>query len=172
MWRSVLLGVILAGVLAGCSLGGENEGGGTVPARGSALSALITRHSLGGIELGESQAAVERLTGSGHKLNTQGVDEVAYAVPGGGLRIAYGSLFASEPQDAVLVASTDSPRFRTSEGVGVGSSLAEVKALGAMNCGPTDVRHDQCQTLAYGPGLEFDLTDGRVARVALVQRTN
>ena len=41
------------------------RGGGTVPARGSALSALITRHSLGGIGLGESQAAVERLTGSG-----------------------------------------------------------------------------------------------------------
>ena len=32
MWRSVLLGVVLAGVLAGCSLGGASGGGGAVPA--------------------------------------------------------------------------------------------------------------------------------------------
>ena len=31
MWRSVLLGVVLAGVLAGCSLGGASGDGGTVP---------------------------------------------------------------------------------------------------------------------------------------------
>jgi hypothetical protein len=89
---------------------------------------VITRHSLGGIELGQTEAAVERLTGAGRKLSKPGENEVAYHVPGGGLIVTYGSLFANKPQDAVQVASTDSPWFRTSQGVGVGSSLSQVKA--------------------------------------------
>jgi hypothetical protein len=55
---------------------------------------VITRHSLGGIELGQTEAAVERLTGAGRKLRKPGENEVAYHVPGGGLIVTYGSLFA------------------------------------------------------------------------------
>jgi hypothetical protein len=113
MWRSGLIGVALAGVLTGCSSFGGDEGGSSVPAGGSELSAVITRHSLGGIELGQTEAAVERLTGAGRKLRKPGENEVAYHVPGGGLIVTYGSLVANKPQDAVLVASTDSPWFRT-----------------------------------------------------------
>jgi hypothetical protein len=169
MWRSVLLLFGLCGVLAGCSWSSSD----TASNAQTKLSPVITRHSLGGIELGQSQAAVERLTGSGHKPPGQAANHVlSYAVPGGRLVVAYGRLFTSDPQDTVQLASTDSRWFRTSGGVGVGSSLAEVDALGAMNCAPTDNRHAQCQTLAYGPGLEFDLTDGHVVRVALVRRSN
>ena len=165
--------MLLAGLPAACSGFGGKEGGRSAPATGAGSSSLITRHSLGGVQLGQSQAAVERLIGSGSTVPMQNAPgkQVVYEVPGGQLTVVYGSLFAGNPP-AVLTAFTHSPGFQTAGRVGVGSSLSQVEALGAMNCAPTDVRHEQCQTLAYGPGLEFDLTDGRVKRVALVRRIN
>jgi hypothetical protein len=172
MWRSVALILGLCGVLAGCSWGSGRQaepGSSTSPL---APNTLVTRNSLSGVKLGQSESQVETLTGSGHRVPKQGVKEVIYAVPGGSLTVVYGSLFANKPRPSVLIASTTSPWFRTAEGVGVGSSLAQVEGLGAMNCASTDSRHEQCQTLAYGPGLEFDLVDRRVARVSLVRRVN
>lgn len=165
--------MVLAALPAACNGFGGNEGGASAPAIGPGSSSLITRHSLGGVELGQSQAAVERLIGSGSTLSIRNSPgkQVVYEVPGGQLTVVYGSLFAGDPP-AVLTAFTHSPGFRTAGRVGVGSSLSQVEALGAMNCAPTDVHHEQCQTLAYGPGLEFDLTDGHVKRVALVRRIN
>jgi hypothetical protein len=52
MWRSVLLGVVLAGVLAGCSLGGGSEGGASTRAphdfSGTANLVVTLRASAGG----------------------------------------------------------------------------------------------------------------------------
>jgi hypothetical protein len=127
---------------------------------------------LAGVELGQSQAQVERLSGSGWHVAKRGVKEVRYAVPGGQLTVAYGSIYASDPSPTVLIASTNSRRLRTAEGVGVGSTLGQVQSLGSMNCAPTNAHHERCQTLAYGPGLEFDLVDERVVTVSLVRRTN
>src|SRR5262249_409268 len=153
-----------------CSWGGGGQAASDGSTSPSEPHRLVTRYSLSGVELGQSESQVERFTGTGHRVPKQGVKEVIYAVPGGRLTVDYGPLFANASRPSVLIASTTSPWFRTAEGVGVGSTLAQVEGLGSMNCGPTDSRHEQCQTLAYGPGLEFDLVDGRVARVSLVRR--
>ena len=46
MWRSVLLGVVLAGVLAGCSLGGESGAGSAVTAQARATGGDVTAHGM------------------------------------------------------------------------------------------------------------------------------
>jgi hypothetical protein len=42
MWRSVLLGVVLAGLLAGCSLGGGSEAGSGAPTTGVVQGRVVT----------------------------------------------------------------------------------------------------------------------------------
>src|SRR5436853_598398 len=118
MLRSVAMATLLAGLLTACSGFGSNEGAGSAAASGPGSSLLITRHSLGGVELGQSQTTVEQLTGSGDTVTTHSVagKEVEYAVPGGQLTVVYGSLFTGDPA-AVLTAFTDSSQFRTSDGV-------------------------------------------------------
>jgi hypothetical protein len=165
---AAVAGLAVVLLTAGCSSSSHVTS--SAPAGSGAT--LITRHSLAGIELGRTQAEVERLTGPGRGVSAHGVKTVAYSLPAGRLSVDYGILFADDPSRTVLDASTAAPGFRTAEGVGVGSSLHDVNALGAMNCAPTDNRHTQCQTLAHGPGLEFDLLDERVIRVTLLRRIN
>jgi hypothetical protein len=132
---------------------------------------LITRDSLAGIHLGDSRTAVESIFGNGHALKHEAQAFRYHA----GLTVSYRTDPDGKPQVGYVF--TNSPRFHTASGVRVGSALAVVEALGHMNCGPTSTTDSQAhcqtvQTVAYEPGLSFDLLHGRVTRIWLVELTN
>ncbi len=133
---------------------------------------LVTRTSLGGIRLQDSQATVERLYGHGRNLHRHGGR--AYRYPAG-LTVDYNPAVTGSP---VVMVEATSPRFHTASGARIGGSLRAVRALGHMDCGPPSkatvysARKVDCLTHAYGPGLLFDLVGGKIVVMALVQRTN
>jgi hypothetical protein len=133
---------------------------------------LVTRTSLGGIHLGDSQREVERLYGHGRRLHRHG--ERVFHYPAG-LTVYYDTA-GKGPRVAVVEAT--SSRFHTASGAGLGASLRAVKAMGHMDCGSASeataysARRVECLTHAYGPGLAIDLAGGKVVHLALVQRTN
>jgi hypothetical protein len=156
--RSIAL--VLATVVgaAGCS--------GTGADRRPQPTDLVTRTSLGGIHLQDSQAAVERLYGHGRNLHRHG--ERVFHYPAG-LTVYFGPAVKGSP---VVIVEATSSRFHTASGARIGSSLRAVRALGHMDCSPAAGARTECLTRAYGPGLLFDLVDGKVVRLALVLRTN
>src|SRR5437868_3100910 len=118
----VLWACLLASVLTGCSLTSSPYHPTT----------LVTRSSFAGIHLFESQAAVEAIYGHGHPVKRHEPGLIDYAA---GFTVGYQKL----PRLArgVAIVYTTSRRFRTAEGVGVGSTLAAVEGFGHMDCGPT-----------------------------------
>ncbi len=133
---------------------------------------LVTRTSLGGIHLQDSQAAVERLYGHGRRLHRHG--ERAFHYPAG-LTVYYDT---TGKGSRVAIVEATSSRFHTASGARLGASLRAVKAIGHMDCGLASeataysARQVGCLTHAYGPGLAIDLVGGKVVQLALVQRTN
>src|SRR5438132_7311847 len=116
--------VLLAAVgLGACTMTGADQ-------RGRPTD-LVTRTSLGGIHLQDSQAVVEHLYGRGRNLHDPGPFAVHYSA---GLTVYYAPPGTEFP--GVFLVEATSPRFQTSTGVGLGSSLSAVKALGQMDCGP------------------------------------
>jgi hypothetical protein len=158
--------MVLAAVVAAAACSGR----GTAQRQGPTY--LVTRTTLGGIHLRDSQATVERLYGHGRNLHRHG--ERVFHYPAG-LTVYYDT--AVKGSRVVLVEATSS-RFHTASGARIGTSLSAVRALGHMDCGlvsrPTaySSRKVSCLTQAHGPGLVFDLVGGKVVDLALVLRTN
>jgi len=151
--------ILAAAVLADCSMTGTG--------RREHPTDLVTRTSLGGIHLRDSPATVEDLYGPGRRLGGHGLAFHYQA----GLTAYYFKRSDAAMPELIFVEATSS-RFRTASGVGIGSALSSVKAMGSMDCGPTSQRRVECLTHAYGPGLQFVLVDGKVTSLALVLRTN
>jgi hypothetical protein len=131
----------------------------------------VTRTSLGGIHLQDSQATVERLYGHGRNLHQHG--ERAFHYPAG-LTVYYDTAVKGSP---VAIVEATSARFHTASGARIGGSLHAVRSLGHMDCGLVSrktaysARKVDCLTHAHGPGLVFDLVGGKVVYLALVLRT-
>ena len=139
-----------------------------VAACGDSSSHLSNRimldRSIGAVTLLETRPDVERalgrgmLTGSNVRIGT----EVTY--PKQGLEVAYAP--GRSGTKVAFIILTTSRRYRTSGGVGVGSSRAGVEKLDGVNC----YSADQCQHGAIGqgePGTAFQFQNGRVWRVAI-----
>jgi hypothetical protein len=108
---------------------------------------IVLDRAIGPVSLREPRDDVERALGAGVTIrNDQHYShEVRY--PKAGLDVFY----APGPMDRELAFAilTTSRRYRTSAGVGVGSSRAAVEALDGVQCyGP-----GQCQHGASGPGV-------------------
>ncbi len=65
-----------------------------------------------------------------------------------------------------LAVLTSSPRYRTSNGVHVGSSLADVEAINGMKCYGTDTCQHGCHAVNTAC-TGFDLSADRVRRITL-----
>jgi len=124
-------------LLAGC--GGSSETG----AHDDTL--IVLDHSIGGVALGERRSEVERRLGQGFVLEAEDQkppepsvhsEDVLYAKHG--LEVWYVSrsgTAVSRRRGRVSILLTHSPRFRTPEGVHVGSPVAALRRLEGLNCG-------------------------------------
>ena len=153
----------LAVVTTACAGGGAGD---------KATHALITKSSLAGIHLGDSRPTVEALIGTGHIVEHSNVGDVLVAYPKVGLTVFYAHGQSSQNGPSVYWVKTRSPRYRTSRGTGVGSTLAKVRAIPGIVC--SGIPAKTCETIPDNgvPGLEFDVTQKRVSAVWLVVRSN
>ena len=179
MWRSVATGVVLAGVLAGCGsssastgaadLGTLAESAGSGSGGGNpALSTVITVSSLGGVRLGEVKARVDAALGGG-----------ASAPPSAGLTVVgypAAAMVVTFQNDHVFSIATGDARYRTAQGVGVGSAVGAVRKLSNASCidlggGAFDCKVDDSGGSGAPPLMDFQGGSGKVRRVE-VQSVN
>ena len=167
-----LAAVISSGVvLAAC--------GGSASRHQAGDTRIRLDQSIGGVALREHRSDVERELGHGEVLRTEDqqppeprlhFERVLYQ---NGLEVGYVSRSASSrsrAQGQVVYLLTHSPRFRTSEGVHVGSSAAELQTIRDVTCG--NVLGLDCQHGGHvhnEPGTFFKLSGpgGAVARIAI-----
>jgi hypothetical protein len=143
--------------VAACSLTGADQ-------RGHPTD-LVTRTSLGGIHLQDSQTMVQRIYGPGRNVHRHG--ERVFHYPAG-LTVYYDP---SATASRVALVEATSVRFHTASGAHIGGSFRAVRSLGHMDCGPITDTRVECLTHADGPGLQFDIVGGKVVFLALVLRT-
>ena len=107
---------------------------------------IVLDRSIGGIRLGEIRNAVQRALGSGALVSTQMVgtgSEPRVRVT----KVLYAKLLVTYYGQRVGVVDTPDPRYRTANGVGVGSPWRDVLALTGTNSslGGCAVYADLCQ---------------------------
>jgi hypothetical protein len=134
---------------------------------------IVLDRSIGGVSLKEKRADVERMLGPGVVVKTEDQkppeppaheEDVQYARDG--LEVVYVSQTAAQRASGLVIAVlTTSSRYRTKEGVGVGSTLADVRAIRGIKCyGAGDCQHGNTHNK---PGTGFAFRGGRVWRVVV-----
>jgi hypothetical protein len=83
-----------------------------------------------------------------------------------GLEVVYVSRTAGQRGNGRAIAVlTTSPRYRTTDGVHVGSPVADVRTISGIKChGTTDCQHGNTHNK---PGTGFALSGGRVWRIVV-----
>jgi hypothetical protein len=164
-------GALLGLILAGC--------GGSSGSPVHANTLIVLDRSIGGVALTEKRGDVERTLGEGYLLRVEDqkppeprlhFETVLYS---NGLQVGYISLNAdarSLSRGRVGYLLTRSPRFRTREGVHVGSTAAELHSIQGVTCGNLgniDCRHGG--RIHNQPGTFFKLSgpQGVVVRIAI-----
>jgi hypothetical protein len=164
---AVLLGLILVG----CGSSARSH------VHGDTL--IVLDRSMGGVALRERREDAERILGDGHLLGAQDqkpreprlhFEAVRYP---NGLQVGYVSENAtarSVARGRVAYLLTRSPRFRTKEGVHVGSTVAELRSIKGVICG--NLLNLDCQhggRIHNQPGTLFKLSapHGVVVSIAI-----
>jgi hypothetical protein len=141
---------------------------------------IVLDHSMGGVALREKRADVERRLGRGFVLHTNDQrppepplheEDVLYAKDG--LEVFYVSRNAtqvSRERGLAVVLLTHSPRYKTPEGVHVGSTAAELRTIKDVKC--NDPANLDCQhggQVHNQPGTMFRLSEpgAVVVRIAI-----
>jgi hypothetical protein len=160
--RGSLAVVALAGLGAGCAGSGGAD-------KEPPSDLIVLSKAIGGVKLGERRDAVENALGEDGSVDAQPMPVGPPLV-----RVSYASAeitaaFAGKgPRGTVIGVLTDSPRFHTAGGLGVGSSVSKVRTLPGAQCSASG---SGCQLgFNSGPGTIFALQHGRVARVEISLR--
>jgi hypothetical protein len=134
------------------------------PSLGPSSNAVVIPRSIGGLSLGERRGDVEATLGKGDVRNlTTKSTTVAY--PDWGLTVVYA--VGPQPADeSVIVVRTTSKRFQTARGVGVGSSLAEVRREPGVRCFGVRTCQIGFQN-SSSPGAVFVLDNGVVVIISI-----
>jgi hypothetical protein len=161
----ILLSALLVAFGAGCQTGTPEDAAEapvapspTVPAPGApatAAAAILSADRAGPVALGMTREEVEQLTGvETHVLAERQLE----GMPAPAVQVREGDeelLLAELEDDAVFRIVVLSPRFRTSAGAGVGSSVSELGAI----YGAGQVLEGEGETYALfrdtAPGLSF-----------------
>jgi hypothetical protein len=151
----LLLGMALG--LAGCGASTHT----------SKSTRLILGRSIGPISFGEKKTKIEAAYGRGQKVALKSGTARAVVVfyPAVSIGVVYGA--NSQGKAAVAILETDARQYHTRSGIGVGSTVANLKKIGA-ECGLT-VGSCQLGISASKPGTTFLLDEQgtRVSRVAI-----
>jgi hypothetical protein len=93
-------------------------------------------------------------------------DHAEYVRYKDGLEVVYVSATAAQrAKGRVIAVLTTSSRYRTKDGVGVGSSLADVRAIRGIECyGTYDCQHGNTHNK---PGTGLAIRGGRVWRIVV-----
>ena len=139
---------------------------------GTATKPLVLDRSIGVVTLKESRARIERDIGKGtvisskldHSARPEPLREEQVAYKSAGLVVWYISNTHQGPIG--IVVETTSARYRTSGGVGVGTSLEDLRKGAAVECYGPDCQHFHGHNK---PGTSFRLTrpGGRVAQIVI-----
>jgi hypothetical protein len=159
------IGSLAAGVSLGLALAAC---GGTSGSRTRANTLIVLDRSIGGVSLRERRLEVEHVLGRGVVLHTSDqkppeprlhFEDVLYS---NGLEIGYVSGDAtprSRARGQVIILLTRSPRFRTPQGVHVGSTAAGLGSINGVKCG--NLANVECQHGGHvhnQPGTLFRLS--------------
>jgi hypothetical protein len=129
-------------------------------------SLLVPWRRIGPIAFGETRAKIQAAYGRGQLVHLSPTNVAVVFYPA----VAIGVIYASSPKGkpAVAILETDAPRYRTASGIGVGTTVEQLRKIGA-NCSLTP---DSCQlgfSVASRPGTTFllDAQAKHVARIAI-----
>ena len=130
----------------------------------SAGATIVVQKGMAGVRLGMSQARVQAILGEPLRIVHGTNDFGAYTE----LRYPHRVRVTFQGDVAVTAISTTGTFERTSKGIGVGSTEAEVQAkIARVNC-ETYAGFRQCYVGSFTPGARvtaFDIKAGRVTRV-------
>lgn len=159
---------VVALTLAACSSSGSSR----------LSSRIVLDRSIAGVHLKEMRRDAERTLGRGVVVKTSDQkppeppahgEDVRYA--NSGVEVFYVSKTAADRAEGrVIAVLTTSPRYRTSTGVHVGSSFADVRAIKGMKCYGTGMCQHGCyavNTACTGFDLTGDPRNDRVWRITL-----
>ena len=135
------------------------------------------RATIGGVRARTTRAAAEMLLGRGTRVSRrfvrspgQGhwVEQVSY--PGAGMVVTYIEV-AHPPRSLVAAVLTRDRRYRTADGLGVGTSVARLRREASLTCGnlSPETGSIQCSRGGYHqPVTAFDAQNGAVVWVMAV----
>jgi hypothetical protein len=171
MWRLIRLAQfgVLLWLCAGCGLGSSAASG---SGRADSNTSIQITGAIGGVHPGDSRTTVDHKLGSGTTISTKhhhqpvGGDYTltTVAYPGSQLVITYAG--SADRRARVALISTTSSRYRTPDGLGVGSSLAKARREHGIRCSPQPGYYACQGGLGYEkPVTSFTVKNGRVVRV-------
>ena len=150
---------------------GASEG-----SRSNGDTRIVLDRSIGGVALREKRTDVERQLGHGFVVHTEDqkppypahAEQVLYAKYG--LEVYYVSRNATPlalARGRVLVVLTHSPRYRTPQGVHVGSPAAALHAIKGIKCSLEDCQHGYTALNHPGTSFRLDYEGGKVVTIAM-----
>jgi hypothetical protein len=140
---------------------------------------IVLDRSIGGVALKGQRSDVERGLGRGFVVHTEDQkppeppvhgEQVLYAKYG--LEVWYVSRNATPSGRArgrVIVVLTHSPRYRTAQGLHVGSSATALRAVGGVNCYhvDTECQHGYNALNQAGTTFRLDRPGGTIVEIAM-----
>ena len=161
---TVVLTAVLVASLTGCGSGAHTPNN----------TLIVINQRIGPFSIGERQAKVEAIAGKGRVVLSRNptVDEyfgtLIKVYPAVSIRVDY---LTGQGKAGLFSVETTSPEYRTKSGIGVGSTVEQVKKVGAYCDSLTScyIQNTDAGTSTY---FGLDKSGGRVVRIGIGTQFN